>query len=82
MKNNSLINRLEKLSKMILENDSTLVFDVSKLTNDELAFLNDMLKCISFKEKKTTRFDVTKLNNADLNQLRKIRERITNVEKL
>ena len=82
MKNNSLINRLEKLSKMIPENDSTLVFDVSKLTNDELAFLSDMLKRISFKEKKTTQFDVARLTNDDIAKLSKIRERITNIEKL
>ena len=82
MKNNSLINRLERLSKMFPENDSTLAFDVSKLTNGELAFLSDMLKRIRFKEKKTTQFDVTKLTNDELSKLRKIRERITNVEKL
>ena len=82
MKNNSLINRLEKLSKMFPETDSTLAFYVSKLTNDELVFLSGMLKRISFKGKKTTQFDVTKLTNDGLNQLRKIRERITNVEKL
>ena len=78
MKNNSLINRLEKLSKMFPENDSTLAFDVSKLSDDELVFLSDMLKRISFKGKKTTQFDVARLTNVDIAQLNKIHERITN----
>jgi|YelNatPaOPRAMG01_1025707.scaffolds.fasta_scaffold18948_4 hypothetical protein len=72
MKNNSLINRLEKLSKMIPVNDSTLAFDVSKLTNDELVFLSDMLKRISFKGKKTTQFDVARLADSDVVQLKRI----------
>ena len=63
---------------MFPETDSTLAFYVSKLTNDELVFLSDTLKRISFKEKKTTQFDVARLRNADIAQLNKIHERITN----